>query len=199
MKSIFIMFCSFVFLLISCEDSSPQLGTVKHMILYDYTENDEQPKERLAVYVELQSDPGRINTFSIRSQETDYVWQINDLFYINDKRKNMVWIGSANFQTSSQYTLPRGNYVLTYTDLAERSEQLYFTINETPENVLDENIPNNMALYDENESLIHVGKNESIESILPLYPNARFMREITVLGNGNSAILNPMRTINDGE
>ncbi len=206
MKRLFIL-CILLFFCFSCEDSNPTLGTVRHMVLYDYNDNRLVPLEKLAIYVELQADPMRIESLSIESLDTGYVWIIDNPQYVNsnDNDNDKVWIGSSNILPSRQFLLPRGSYIARYTDVAQRNAEIAFSIDTlvTASDIQeDEYTRKNIAIYDDNDNLLYFGSSVSLDSdeeILEKFNSASFTRTILMDQRLESAILKPVHRINRGE
>ncbi len=187
-----------LFFFFSCEDSSPALGSVRHIVLYEYDDSSSIPNERLSVYVELESDPLRIYQMSIRSIDTGYEWKIEDT------NSDTVWIGSSNLM-STQNPFFEGQYILTYTDLAQRKTDLYFSISSSH----DEKFPDksmytnkNIVIFDELNTLLYFGNDLTISdesTIMQNYPQAKTVREVSISQDSKSAIIEPVIQITKEE
>ncbi len=191
-------------LFISCEDTRPELGSVRYMKLYDYNETQEQPLERFAVYVELLSDSSRIKNLSVRSIESDYIWNIENPTVVTDESQNKLWIGSS-FLVSPQGTFANGQYSVVYTDFAEQEIEIYFSIDydNSTEIIEKKSVDStSIAIYDNQGSLLYFGDSTAFQTntkILEVFPLAETMRKMSMSSDSKYAILEPVVNLRNGE
>ncbi len=195
--------CISMFFFLSCEDTSPQISIVRHMVLYDFSSNKTLPELRLAVYVEVNSDTSRIKTMDITSLESNVTWRIPTPKTINDTSTGKQWVGSSNLASAGYITFLEGNYRLTYTDLAERKVDVFFTISDFdyPENLNNNDYPvKKIAVHDALANTLYYGNVLSESEMLDLYPSATSYREILLRDDYQGAIVyttNLLQNISD--
>ncbi len=199
MKRFLIFFCIIV-LLFSCEDTTPNITSVKNILLLEYTELNDIPTERLAVYVQLRSDPVRIKNIVLESDDGDYSWILDEVHQFKDSA-NMLWVGSSHFVTHKGGTFSSMNFTVTYTDLAERTYIESFSVpdfNSIDKIDRSEYRDGNIALYDEKNELLFYGSDTELNTdgkITAKYPNAKFLRNVYISNDRKIALLDPTKQI----
>ena len=177
---------------LGCENSTPAIGAVSTAIIYDYAENSENPCMKMAVFVELNSDPIRIRSVTITSPDKNYSWNVEHPVYFNNK--DIVLVGTSNMMSVQNVGFPVGMYSLEYTDVAKRSVKVFFDVPhiEPPkEQDFENNAKKMLALYDKNDNLLYYGDRVGFDSdsIRERFPDTKRMCEILVLNDDKTAII----------
>ncbi len=193
MKNVIVVLCSIICIfLFACEDTTPSLGIVRHMVLYDYDSSMNKPTQRLAVYVEILSDPQKIQTIEITSVDSDLTWTIDEPIAVSDSSTGKVWLGSSNLLTPSDIPFSQGQYRLRYTDVAQRQVDLFFTIHDFLSvddlNISDYQI-NKVAVFDALANIIYFGDRIGESELLAKHPNAYRYRDISLRDDYHGGII----------
>ena len=179
-------------LFLSCNNTTPSIGNVSTSIIYDYSENKENPTAKIAVFVELFSDSMRIKDITITSPNNDYSWKIEEPVCFNNS--NSIMLGSSNIMPVQNENFPNGVYSLVYTDIAQRTTKVTFSVPvllQPTEDDLQKNTKKMCALYDKNNNLLYYGNRNQreIDSIKNDFLNAKTMYEVLVLEDNKTAII----------
>lgn len=164
MKSSVPLFALSSFLLFfSCSLSAPDVKGVKAAAVFEYADNDSDPRMRLAVFAEAGSDVRRVESIRIASKETGWEWKAENVeIFSSDARQ---WAGYTNFVSPGSGAIPQGAYTFFYRDAlgddAESSFSVFYpaSLLKARAGEAKEKLGTGMrewiALYDEKDVLIY--------------------------------------------
>ncbi|MGI5107471.1 hypothetical protein H0R94_10670 [Treponema socranskii] len=164
MKSSVPLFALSGFLLFfSCSLSAPDVKGVKAAAVFEYADNDSDPRMRLAVFAEAGSDVRRVESIRIVSNDRGWEWKAIGLeIFASDARQ---WAGYTNFVSPGDGAIPQGAYTFFYTDAlgddAESSFSVFYpadlvhTRSGEAKEKLGTGMRERIALYDEKDVLIY--------------------------------------------
>ena len=69
-----IIFILFLATILGCSDSVPDVVSSKSSVIFIYDDYEAKPNVRLAVFLEVSSDPRRVETISISSIKDNMKW-----------------------------------------------------------------------------------------------------------------------------
>ncbi len=179
-------------LFLSCNNTTPSIGNVTTSIIYDYSANKEDPIIKMAVFVELFSDPLRIQDIKITSPDSNFTWIIENP--PNFATKNTVWVGTSNIMAIQNRGFPEGTYLLEYTDVAQRSTSISFSVPQeiNVANIEKEKFTKKMSsVYDKNDNLLYFGPrlDDNTIDLKEDYADAQTVYNILTVPDGTSAII----------
>ncbi len=191
-----------LFFFLACEDSTPEISTIKYMVLYDYNSLDSEPIPRLGVYVQLDSDPSRIDSLTVYSHDSDFTWNIQNPLTLTDTNTQAVWVGSSNLRFVQGQSIPTGQYTVSYFDVAMRKIDLFFTIQSIQKPLENEHTDERIVLYDLGDNIVYFGKDlilKDSEIIKEQFPNVVSMQTVLLSDDGLSALVKPLVYVGDNE
>lgn len=192
-------------LFLSCSNSIPLLDQTKTGILYEYDENTKTPTVRLAVYVNLQSSPLRIDNLQLQYLKDGLTWKIDHMQTIYDSSTKLTWIGSSNLVAPLGERIKAGRYILTYTDITGRVAKTSIQVPPytSPDKINRENFTTEyQAVFDARGNLLYYGspqQNTNYQSWQNNYPGASLTRKIFVHKNNYTLILDPIKLLQSNE
>lgn len=193
-KKYLLLISLLIILIVSCENSTPSVGSVSYSFVYDYSENTDDPLITMAIFVELFSDPTRIDSIKIISPDENFFWEIDDPQSIKNSN-NSVFVGNSNLMSIQNKEFPAGTYKCIYTDVAQRSTEISFAIPSLSEPTeVDMKIysKKRLAIYDKNANLLYYGNTNGLETnqdIKNRFPEAATMYSVLALTGGNTAVI----------
>ena len=119
-------FCLVISIFFSCSDSEPKIGTVNATLVYDFAQTSQPYTQHLSVFINPTSDEKRLSSIKIISESTGYEWEIDELDRI-DSGKNK-YFGYWNLVYPDGKDFEPGNYIISFTDLADREVSSTFTL-----------------------------------------------------------------------
>ncbi|MGI0529887.1 hypothetical protein [Treponema socranskii] len=127
MKSSVPLFALSGFLLFfSCSLSAPDVKGVKAAAVFEYADNDSDPRMRLAVFAEAGSDVRRVESIRIVSNDRGWEWKAIGLeIFASDARQ---WAGYTNFVSPGDGAIPQGAYTFFYTDALGDDAESSFSV-----------------------------------------------------------------------
>ena len=176
----------------SCTNTAPSIETVSTAMLYDYSESSDEPIVKMAVFVELHSDPVRINKIDITAPDNKYMWTIENP--VSLENNNNVMVGTSNIMQIQNEGFPEGRYSLMYTDVAQRTTKTSFMVSELTI-LTKEDLKNNskkvLVLYDKNNKLLYYGNRNSqdIETLITQFTDAKLMYELLVSSDEQTILI----------
>ncbi len=195
----------FSFISFSCVDSSPSVNSLNHIILYDYENEDEAPIERLGVYIDLKSDPKRIDSMLIYSHEGNFSWHIENPLSVIDNSREITWVGSSNMRPARGATIPEGRYTVTYFDLAQQKVENFFFIEPfpTPDEFDISDFPTErVLLFNESDSVLYYGSDLNLknkQNAVGQFPDVSYMRSLFLSSDSSRGMLEPAVVFSNGE
>ncbi len=181
------------------------LASVRYIILYDYQNIGEAPQERLGVYVEVQSDPERVKDVVVYSHDTGYSWTLDIPLSIKIDNNNTVWVGSSNLLPPRNQSIPVGQYTVTYTDLAQRQSEHFFSIDsiENSSNINRSDFTSeNIVLFNGSGNMIYFGSDIRFKDMIVAkvdYPDVAYSRMVLINEDQTKAIIEIPNFLTDGE
>jgi len=150
-------------LFFSCSLSAPDVKGVKAAAVFEYADEDSDPRMRLAVFAEAGSDVRRAESIRIASKETGWEWKADDVEIFSSDTKQ--WAGYTNFVSPGSGAIPQGAYTFFYTDAlgddAESSFSVFYpaslarTRSGEAKAALGKAVRERIAVYDKEDVLIY--------------------------------------------
>lgn len=81
-----IVFILFLFTIVGCSDSIPDVVSSKSSVIFTYDDYESTPNVRLAVFLEVSSDPRRVETISISSIKDNMKWLCEEPVVFSDRK-----------------------------------------------------------------------------------------------------------------
>ncbi|MFI3257247.1 MAG: hypothetical protein R3Y36_02990 [Spirochaetales bacterium] len=188
-------FCLIGIVFFSCADSTPLIDTVKAVVLYDYSSESDSPQMRMGVFVSVSSPVQRFQSFTMDFTEENYTWTTNNPVSVKNAQDSLLWIGHSHILPATSEGFLPGQYRITYTDLAERTGQLYFTlpsllsVDEIDTSLYTEKT---IAVYNDAGRLLYYGGDADMgsdEIILQKFPDAASMNAVLFSPDGITGIV----------
>ena len=159
-----LLFLCFIFI-VGCSDSVPDVVSSKSSVIFTYDNYESKPNVRLATFVEVSSDPRRVETISISSIKDNMKWLCEEPVVFSESNKKMV--GYTNFVTPNDVKIPSGSYKIVYTDAQGRFTES-FTYVSYPEDLMEVNATKAeeflgirkkeyIAIYNSNDEVVYFG------------------------------------------
>ena len=163
---IFCLFLIFsIFSFFSCSDSEADVVSVSATAIFDYSEKESVPAQRLAVFFQLANQAQRTESFTVTNDNSGYAWIVSNPGIFTGMNKSYTY--SVNLNPPEGKEIPTGIYTVEYYDAAENKDEAKFTVyynkellKSTTENFKDF-LPNpneNIAIYDESGELLFMGR-----------------------------------------
>lgn len=113
---------------IGCSNTVPDIVALETLVIYDYTNLQEEPTQRLSVFTQSSGGSERIMRLEVSFPEAKICWTIDKPLILNNGSK--IWAGSANLMPpyfgSFPQGFPKGKYEVNYMDLAGETAQSQF-------------------------------------------------------------------------
>lgn len=111
-----------------CSNTVPDIVALESLVIYDYTNLQETPTQRLSVFTQSSVGSERIMKLEVSFPEAKICWTIDKPLILNNGSK--IWAGSANLMPpyfgSIPQGFPQGKYEVNYMDLAGETAQSQF-------------------------------------------------------------------------
>ena len=188
----------FSLLLFSCAESETDVVSASASTIFDFTDSENPPAQRLAVFLQVTNAVQRTESFSVSHAQTGYSWNVTKPEIFTGLNKSYAF--SLNLNAPEGETIPTGEYAVTYYDATGGDDEIKFSVNYkkellsvTAEKCRDfiTNPTENIAIYDETGELLFMGKAKNNwknnEAILKDYKLASTKRTCYV-SPGNAVI-----------
>ncbi|WP_407429303.1 hypothetical protein [Treponema sp.] len=182
----------------SCSDSETDVVTVTASTIFDYSDNENPPSARLAVFFQVTNEVQRTDSFVVSNEKSGYSWNVKNPGIFTGLNKNYTY--SLNLSAPEGESIPVGSYSAVYYDAAGNEDSINFDVNYSLELLKSNALKckdflgkynENIAVYDDSGELLFMGKAKaswkSNESILKDYKTA-FSKRICYVTSGNSII-----------
>lgn len=159
-------FISQLFFLFSCKQITPELSEANYSVIFEYDDLQSLPASRLSFFMKSESDIDRYNRIKIKSLETGYVWDFDDVAKISQDYNQ--WAGNTNLVPPYNEIIPTGMYEVTFYNADEKNTSIYVTVSydksfnnknaeEMEEYMRSHNGRKRIAIYDDNDILLYYG------------------------------------------
>lgn len=187
-------------LLTGCSQNLPEVKQTNSSIIFEYEDEESLPYARFSVFAESVSNPRRFDSLTVRSLETEYEWEVEDLVILEDENK--CYAGYTNFVMPEGIQIPKGKYsaIFKNADEEEFETEFYLDYNSKIYELTSSKIPdfmksrsgnNKIAIYDNNSVLIFYGERtnelKTTRDIWNRYQNAEVFNDIWC-ASGNNVI-----------
>ncbi len=193
----------FVFLVSSCSNEMPSMDYVKATVIVEYENEDSLPVGRFSVFAGLSSDSRYAKSISVHHEDSGLEWNCFEPFlFTSADSKN--WVGYTKFQLPRGFSVPEGNYKMTYEDKGENEVSLSFDLSPSDEYMgykasqypeVLKNYRKRMALYSNTGDLLFYGEKKKNwkknQDIFADYSNACVSRDCYLVEGGSVLILLP--------
>ena len=191
----------FIFLFLSCAQNVPKLESTRKSVIFEYESEDAFPIARLSFFVETDKNVRRADKILLKNEETQYIWELEDLILFESVDR--FYCGITNIQAPMGEKIPSGKYIANYVQLDGQENQIssflkyddkLYSMNykEALEFFNDLILIKKIAIFDENNVLIHYGEKESkfetVRGIWNEYNNANYFYDVVFI-KGNDVIL----------
>lgn len=103
-----------------CSNTVPDIVALETLVIYDYTNLQEEPIQKLSVFTQSSGGSERIMRLEVSFPEEKICWTIDNPLILNNGSK--IWAGSANLMPpyfgAIPQGFPQGTYEVNYMDLA---------------------------------------------------------------------------------
>lgn len=103
-----------------CSNTVPDIVALETLVIYDYTNVQEEPIQKLSVFTQSSGGSERIMKLEVSFPEAKICWTIDKPLILNNGSK--IWAGSANLMPpyfgAIPQGFPQGTYEVNYMDLA---------------------------------------------------------------------------------
>lgn len=123
-------------ILFSCADSTPHIYAKYASLIYEFENEEDNPKIRLSVFVSPSTEIQRAKTLEVQNTESKYLWKIDEPEIIENGASN--YFGYSAITCPEGMEFPEGMYEIRYIDLADRTSKDFFSINKLPTMVFSE-------------------------------------------------------------
>lgn len=190
-----LLLCSFILSLFvifeSCTQVTPELRNSNYSVVFEYDAAQEFPDARLSIFVESDSDVRRFERIIVKSLETGYVWDFDDIKKI--EIDGIKYAGATNLIAPENEVIPTGAYIITCVNADEKQAELKITVsydealyelkeNEIEDFIAKKNGNKKVAIYDKDNSIIYYGpRTENLQTtrdIWNYYRNAEYYQDI---------------------
>ena len=117
----------FLPLFFSCAQNLPEIKIAVPTIIFDYEAQDSLPKGRLSIFVESVSDVRRYESISIKSIQTNYIWDTDEIVMF--KNSDKMYAGYTNFIVPEGELIPSGEYQICYMNADGEEQTLNINLN----------------------------------------------------------------------
>ena len=150
-----------------CSQSTPELVRANYSVIFEYENDESLPDSRLCLFLESQSDVRKYERIRVVSEETGYIWEINDVAkVVLDEQQ---WAGNTNIVVPENKLIPTGKYQVTFYTADEKETSLSFNISydssiydltavELEEKMHKSDAEKKIAIYDKNDVLLYYDK-----------------------------------------
>lgn len=181
----------------------PSADYVKATVIVEYEKEDSLPVGRFSVFAGISSDIRYARSISVVHEESGLEWNCSEPFTFtsSDSKK---WVGSTRFQLPEGFSVPEGNYTMTYEDKGENEVKVPFDLSSSDEYMsykaseypgVLKNYKKRIVLYSNSGDLLFYGEKKnswkSNQDIFAEYSNACTSRECYLIEGGRVLILLP--------
>jgi len=202
-----ILVVTFIFALMaiasSCSQNTPELRNTSYSVIFDYADSENLPDARLSVFVESDSDVRRYERMVVKSRESGFIWDFDDIKNIEIDR--IQYTGATNLKVPENEVIPSGAYIVTCINADEKEAELQLTVNyedsfyelkeaEVEEKMKELNGFRKIAIYDKENVMIYFGTRtvefQTNRDIWNYYRNAAYYQDVWCIpGNSVMCIL----------
>lgn len=197
---------------LSCSQVEPKIEYAKPVVVFEYSNTNRLPQQRLSVFVESKSDVRRISKIKVISNETKLEWISTDLQKIDISER--MYVGNSNFVVPNNMSIPSGNYTFIYSNEDQKETSIDFTLDydkklkditlsQIDEYALENKYIKNIVIYDSDLVCIFYGlEPESMKNkkdIIKQYKNAVYYKTVWVNSNNTVFCILPVRYITDNK
>ena len=192
---------SFLLILISsCSQVTPEIIAPEYSVIFEYEDENSNPKARMSLFAESLSDVNRYDRIKVYCENGGYVWNFDEISKHTNKKRS--WAGNTNLVMPKNQIFPTGKYELIFynADEKEAVEVMYvnydasfykLTSIESEKLLENKNSVKKIAIYDKNHQMIYFGeKTSSLDSprgIWNHFSNAKYYQDI-IITPGNYVI-----------
>lgn len=162
-----LIFSLFLLCFFSCAESDADITSASSAVIFDFSDNENPPSARLAVFLMLANEAQRTESFSVSHEDSGYTWFVAkpEIFSENKNGKN--YACSLNLVPPDGEDIPVGAYTVVYSDSAGNDDDAVFSVNydekllsSTTANFKDflGSLTENIAIYDDSDELLFMGK-----------------------------------------
>lgn len=194
------------FFLLSCSNVLPELEQSDYSVIFDYKNENLPPDVRLAVFMESKSDVRRFSRIRIKSLETGFIWDFDNIEMVLESDGGSQWAGNTNLKAPENEVIPNGKYEVTYYNADEKYvsssieveyDTSFYDIKATEiEKIMKENGGIlKIAIYNKEKLMIYFGeKTEEFQtdnSIKNAYVDADYYKDVWNSKNSNVIFIMP--------
>ena len=194
------------FFLLSCSNVAPELEQSDYSVIFDYKNENIPPDVRLAIFMESKSDVRRFSRIKIKSLETGFIWDFDNIEMVLESDGGSQWAGNANLKAPENEVIPNGKYEVTYYNADEKYvsssieveyDTSFYDIKATEiEKIMKENGGIlKIAIYNKEKLMIYFGeKTEEFQtdnSIKNAYVDADYYKDVWNSKNSNVIFIMP--------
>jgi len=194
------------FFLLSCSNVAPELEQSDYSVIFDYKNENIPPDVRLAIFMESKSDVRRFSRIRIKSLETGFIWDFDNIEMVLESDGGSQWAGNANLKAPENEVIPNGKYEVTYYNADEKYvsssieveyDTSFYDIKATEiEKIMKENGGIlKIAIYNKEKLMIYFGeKTEEFQtdnSIKNAYVDAEYYKDVWNSKNSNVIFIMP--------
>ena len=199
-------------LFISCSQNLPEVTTTDYSVIFDYSDDENPPQARLAVFATSDSDVRRYQKIMITSLETGYCWE-SDLLVKLDSGDGQ-YAGCTNLVAPEDENLPSGLYEIIYFNADEKECKLQLEIkydiefydvllSALPEIMAEKHGIDKIAVYDKDHILIYYGERteelKTTRDIWNQYREAKTYQVIWCIPDGSLICVTPEKPVSPEE
>ena len=194
------------FFLLSCSNVAPELEQSDYSVIFDYKNENIPPDVRLAIFMESKSDVRRFSRIRIKSLETGFIWDFDNIEMVLESDGGSQWAGNTNLKAPENEVIPTGKYEVTYYNADEKYvsssieveyDTSFYDIKATEiEKIMKENDGIlKIAIYNKEKLMIYFGeKTEEFQtdnSIKNAYVDADYYKDVWNSKNSNVIFIMP--------
>lgn len=194
------------FFLLSCSNVAPELEQSDYSVIFDYKNENIPPDVRLAIFMESKSDVRRFSRIRIKSLETGFIWDFDNIEMVLESDGGSQWAGNTNLKAPENEVIPNGKYEVTYYNADEKYvsssieveyDTSFYDIKATEiEKIMKENGGIlKIAIYNKEKLMIYFGeKTEEFQtdiSIKNAYVDADYYKDVWNSKNSNVIFIMP--------
>lgn len=202
LKSAFFLLSLFSLAFFSCAQSDSPVSSAFGTVIFDYKDSDSSPSLRLAVFLEINGEAQRAESFCVRNDEQKCSWNVRKPVIFASGSKN--YVCSLFLSQAQNVGIIGGNYQVSYYDAAGNVSSADFFV-EYDSSLLSstakdfrKSLPDSkekVALYGEDKELLYMGDFKGTwkddEAILRDYKLAQSKRICYVTPNNSVICMMP--------
>lgn len=204
----FLLIAGFCFFVISCSQAVPEINQPDYSVIFDYTNEEELPASRLAVFMSSSSDVRRYETLRIKSADTGYVWTVTDIIRLSQDGQQ--WAGCNNLFPPENEKIPSGSYEITYINADQKEASFIVQVSydddfydtllaELPEEIRRKNGIEKIIIFDKEKKVLFFGPRpaelRTVRDIWNVYREADTYRVLWYTSNGRVICMEPERKV----